>query len=178
MESRVKVLNHPLHPFLVHLPVGLWVTSLIFDIIALASGSPPFAGASFWMMIFGAGFALLAAIPGLIDYLSLDLSREARRLATYHMILNLSIVGIFIADILWRFSLFERTPTIMYFVPTGPFILSIIAVLMLAVSGWLGGQLVYHHHLGVAVGQTSASTMGAFDRYDVHQRTETHAPQP
>lgn len=179
MESRVKVLNHPLHPFLVHLPVGLWVTSLIFDIIGFASGYPPFAGASFWMMIFGTGFALLAAIPGLIDYLSLDLTREAHRLATYHMILNLSIVGIFIADILWRFSLSSfQFPTIMYFVPTGPFILSIIAVLMLAVSGWLGGQLVYHHHLGVAVEETSASDLRSFNNYNIDRRTEAHAPQP
>ena len=178
MESRVKVLDHPLHPFLVHLPVGLWVAALIFDVVALASGAPPFAGASFWMMIAGVGFALLAAIPGLVDYLSLDLTREAHRLATYHMILNLTIVGIFIADILWRFSMFERFPTIMYSVPVGPFILSIIAVIMLAFSGWLGGQLVYHHHLGVALEQPRSSNARAFDRYEADRRTETHAPQP
>jgi hypothetical protein len=68
----------------------------------------------------------------------------------------------------------------MYFVPIGRFILSIIAVLMLAVSGWLGGQLLYHHHLGVAVVQTGASNMGAFDHYNVDQRTETvrRSPRP
>jgi uncharacterized membrane protein len=130
--------------------VGLLVTSLLFDIVALAAGMPVLAGASFWAMVFGAGFALLAAIPGLIDYLSLDLTREAHRMATYHMLLNLSVVGLFVANILWRLSLFPRVPAISYFVPMGPFILSIIGVLMLAVSGWIGGQLIYHHHVGVA----------------------------
>ena len=101
-------------------------------------------------MVFGAGFALVAAIPGLIDYLFLDLTREAHRLATYHMLLNLSVVGVFVANILWRLSLFPRVPGISYFVPTGPFILSIVGVLMLAVSGWIGGQLVYDHHVGVS----------------------------
>ena len=48
MDSKIKVLNHPLHPLIVHLPVGLLVTSLIFDIIALAAGMPVLAGASFW----------------------------------------------------------------------------------------------------------------------------------
>ncbi|MBV8774649.1 MAG: hypothetical protein JO166_20295 [Deltaproteobacteria bacterium] len=38
-------------------------------------------------MVFGAGFALVAAIPGMIDYLLLELTREAHRLATYHMLL-------------------------------------------------------------------------------------------
>jgi uncharacterized membrane protein len=149
MDSRIKFLDHPLHPLLVHLPVGLLVTSLIFDVICLAAGMHVWAGASFWMMIFGAGFALIAALPGLVDYLLLELTREARRLATYHMILNLTVVGLFVADILWRLSLFPRVPTIAYFVPIGPFILSVIAVLLLAVSGWIGGQLVYRHHLGV-----------------------------
>jgi uncharacterized membrane protein len=155
MDSRIKVLNHPLHPFLVHLPVGLFVTSLIFDIVAIAAAMPILAGASFWMMVFGVGFALLAAIPGFVDYLLLDLTRGARRLATYHMILNLTVVALFIADILWRVSLFRRIPTIIYLVPTGPFILSIVGVLTLAVSGWIGGQLVYRHHVGVtAAGET------------------------
>jgi uncharacterized membrane protein len=151
MDSRIKVLNHPLHPFLVHLPVGLFVTSLVFDIIALAFGMLVFAGASFWMMVFGVGFALFAAVPGFIDYLLLDLTGETRRLATYHMLLNLTVVGLFVADILWRLSLFPRVPAMSYWVPTGPFILSIIGVLTLAVSGWIGGQLVYHHHLGVTL---------------------------
>ncbi|MBV8774650.1 MAG: hypothetical protein JO166_20300 [Deltaproteobacteria bacterium] len=45
MDSKIKLLNHPVHPFLVHLPVGLLVTSLLFDIIALAAGMRVFAGA-------------------------------------------------------------------------------------------------------------------------------------
>ncbi|MBV8774648.1 MAG: DUF2231 domain-containing protein [Deltaproteobacteria bacterium] len=62
----------------------------------------------------------------------------------------MTVVGLFVADILWRLSLFPRVRTINYFVPIGPFILSIIGVLILAVSGWIGGQLIYHHHVGVA----------------------------
>ena len=149
MESRVKLLSHPLHPLLVHLPIGVLVTSLIFDIIGLATGTAVWAGASFWMIVFGTGGALLAAIPGLIDYFLLPLTRETHRLATYHMILNLTVVGLFIADIFWRLSLFPRVPVVVYFVPIGPFILSIIGIVTLGISGWIGGQLVYHHRVGV-----------------------------
>jgi uncharacterized membrane protein len=177
MESKVKILGHPLHPLLVHLPVGLWVTSLIFDILALATGMPVWAGASFWMMVFGSGFALFAAIPGFLDYLFLDMTREAHRIATYHMLLNLTIVAIFIADILWRLSLFVRVPSILYFVPVGPFILSIIAVLLLAVSGWLGGQLVFHHHLGVTMEHPKASPMGALNKQNAYRPMEQQPPQ-
>ena len=164
MQSKIRLLKHPMHPLVVHLPIGLWVTSLIFDILALATGMPVWAGASFWTMVFGSGFALIAAIPGFVDYLFLDMSREAHRLATYHMLLNLTVVAIFVADILWRLSMFVRVPSILYFVPVGPFILSIIAVLLLSVSGWLGGQLVYHHHLGVEIEHPSIASIGAVER--------------
>jgi uncharacterized membrane protein len=178
MDSRVKVLDHPLHPALVHLPVGLLATSLIFDIIALATGGALWAGSSFWLMVFGAGFALLAAIPGLIDYFSLDFTPATHRLATYHMLLNLTIIALFIVDIIWRRALFFQTPDKTYFVPIGPFILSIIAIVLLAISGWIGGDLVYNHH--VAVSEIDASRPGQRDnvRTSGFRRVGDHAPEP
>ena len=32
----------------------------------------------------------------------------------------------------------------------GPFLLSVVGVVMIGVSGWLGGELVYKHHVGIA----------------------------
>ena len=149
MESRIRFAGHPAHPFLVHLPIGLFIGSLIMDIVGLITGHVVWAGASCWTMVMGAGFALIAAVPGFIDYMFLDLSYEVRRVATYHMVLNLTVVALFIADILWRVALFPRTPGLGYYVPIGPFVLSVIGIVLLSISGYLGGQLVYSHHVGV-----------------------------
>jgi uncharacterized membrane protein len=83
--------------------------------------------------------ALLAAVPGLVDYWALKPSR-VKDIALWHMFINVSAV------ILFSINLYLRTVT-----PdvTGPFILSIIGVLAILVSGWLGGQMVYVHGYGV-----------------------------
>jgi uncharacterized membrane protein len=38
MESKVKSMGHPLHPMLVNFPLGLLVTSAVFDIIHWITG--------------------------------------------------------------------------------------------------------------------------------------------
>jgi uncharacterized membrane protein len=87
--------------------------------------------------IFG---ALVAAIPGFIDMLSLPWA--LKRVALVHMVINLTVVGLYVVNALLRAKGAESATAM-------PYWLSLIAVLMLAVSGWLGGKLVYVH--GVAV---------------------------
>ncbi|MEN6624131.1 MAG: DUF2231 domain-containing protein [Smithella sp.] len=83
--------------------------------------------------------ALLAAIPGFIDFLSL--SGDSLRIAAYHMTINLFLVALFAVNFGLRISGLPITPW--------PLLISFIGELGLAVSGWLGGHLVYAH--GVAV---------------------------
>ena len=42
MESKVKILGHPVHPVLIVFPLGLLVTAVIFDILYLATGNTIF----------------------------------------------------------------------------------------------------------------------------------------
>jgi len=91
-------------------------------------------------MLAGTVGALVAAVPGLIDYLSLTEPR-AVRIGTIHMALNLTIVGLFVANLVLR--------SIGYPSLALPFILSIIAVALLLVSGWFGWELIYRE--GVAI---------------------------
>jgi len=90
-------------------------------------------------MVAGVVGALIAAIPGLIDLLSLPAG--PKKTALIHMTLNLSIVALYVVNIVLRVGNPERI--------TGPVWLSVIAVALLGASGWLGGKLVYE--LGVAV---------------------------
>jgi uncharacterized membrane protein len=78
-----------------------------------------------------------------VDYFALKPSR-VKDIASWHMLINVS------ALILYSINLYLRTGV----VPgsTAPFVLSIIGVLSILVSGWLGGQMVYVH--GLAVDET------------------------
>ena len=144
MEAKIG--RHPIHPMLIVFPIGLWTFSLIADLIFLYGTGDPFWGrASFYTMVGGFIGALAAAIPGLVDYLGIGDS-AAKKIATRHMTLNLIIVALYAVNIWlrWQNGMVSRWPLI----------LSVVAVLLLALSGWLGGELVYVR--GVAVEKTAA----------------------
>jgi hypothetical protein len=53
MESKAKVMGHPVHPILVPFPLGLLTTSVIFDVVHLLTGGARWAEISFWMIAAG-----------------------------------------------------------------------------------------------------------------------------
>ena len=141
MSTPARLGKHPIHPMLVPLPIGLFVFSLVADIIYRAGwGGPFWLDLAFYTMAGGIIGALGAAVPGLVDYLSLRAPRD-RRLATAHLVLNLGIVAVYAVNLWLRTRVDPATRL--------PFVLSIVSVLTLGVSGWLGGELVYVHGVGV-----------------------------
>jgi uncharacterized membrane protein len=141
MASPASFKRHPIHPMLVPLPIGLWIFSLVCDAIYLfGAHAPVWKDVAFYTMAGGVAGALLAAVPGLIDLLSLSPSR-AKTLGVWHMALNLAAVGAFGVN-LWVRS--RATPE-----SNPPLLLSIVGVILIGISGWLGGEMVYVH--GVAV---------------------------
>ena len=140
MIATASIAKHPLHPMLIPLPIGMWVFSLACDVVALATDAVLWSGMAYYAMAGGLIGALLAALPGLVDLVTMN-SSFVRRLGIWHGGINVLIVAMFAINLLWRRG---GEPG-----AAGPVVLSIVAVLLLAVSGWLGGELVYVH--GVAV---------------------------
>lgn len=134
MSSPATVKKHPLHPMLVTLPIGLWVFALACDIVAAAGGSGAWSTVALYCVSGGIVGAVLAAVPGLIDYFSID-EAAMRRIANFHMIVNLGAVVVFSLNLWSRLSL-----------PPGsvvPLMLSVVGVVCIGVAGWLGGEMVY-----------------------------------
>src|SRR5215212_10043063 len=83
MESKAKVMGHPVHPILVPFPLGLLTTSVVFDVVHLLAGGAKWAEISFWMIAAGVIGGLLAAVFGLIDWLAIPSgTREGGRVGT------------------------------------------------------------------------------------------------
>ena len=145
METPASIARHPLHPMLVGVPIGLWLFSLVCDVIVYASNVEEIEILWFTLGYYtlGAGLAgaLAAAVPGLVDYLSLR-ERRHRELATIHLALNLVVISLYAVN-LWVRS--QDPPEFEV-----AFALSVVGLTLLAVSGWIGGELVHVHGVGVA----------------------------
>ena len=140
-----KPLRHPLHPMLVHFPIGLFFLSFLFDLASLVFPSQMYlVRDSFYAMLLGAIMALVAAVPGLVDYTDIRSDHPGKRTATAHLILNLIVIGLYGINLGVRSSMLSDPR-----IRTGPFVLSLVGICLLCASGYLGGRLVYDDGIGV-----------------------------
>ncbi len=148
MRTPANIAGHPIHPMLVTLPIGLWVFSFVCDLFyVFGSGAAEWKTVALYTMAGGIVGALLAAVPGLIDLLSLP--PEPRKTALIHMAINLTVVVLFAFNLWLRLSAPDARP---------PVWLSAIAVGLLAISGWLGGKLVYLGGVAVSAPEDTQQT--------------------
>ncbi|MGI8586214.1 MAG: DUF2231 domain-containing protein [Chloroflexia bacterium] len=143
MESKVKLAGHPIHPMLIVFPLGLFVTATVFDLVYMLVGHTSFSDAAYWMSIAGIVGRLAAALFGFLDYLNVPAGTLARQVGMYHGIGNVVVVALFAVAVLMRWGVNGHLTSAV------PFALEVIGVLLAAVTGWLGGELV--DRLGVGV---------------------------
>lgn len=145
MLSRIRIGTHPVHPMLILIPAGAFLNVLIFDIIHMISRAEIWWTSTLPLLLIGVVGALVAAIPGTIDYLSVGRHRGARRVGLAHGIGNLLVLGAFTWNLVLRWSA-PGPPVDRAF--TG-FWLTLIGATLLAGSGWLGWKMVQEYHIGV-----------------------------
>lgn len=142
---RAKILGHPIHPMLVVFPIGLYITSFVFDLVYLSTGVPFWFRMAYWTILIGLVGNVAAAIPGFLDYLTLPPKTESRQVATYHMGIGVALAILYFANLLLR----ERGGIAENLKPWGVVILNLVGVLLIGLQGWLGGELVYRYGVGV-----------------------------
>src|ERR687884_1633276 len=145
MESRAKIMGHPIHPILIPFPLGLLSTSVVFDVVYLLTGNGKWAEISFWMIAAGVIGGLLAAFFGLIDWLAIPSGTRAKAVGLGHGLSNVVMVALFAASWLLR-SGAPSDPKVL------PIVLSFLGVGLVSLGGYLGGELVFRLGIGVAEG--------------------------
>lgn len=140
--------KHPLHPILVALPIGLWIFSLVCDLVYRFGPHEEIWRLMAWYAIVaGLVGAVVAAVPGMIDFFSIT-DPPAGRVALLHLVVNAGLVVLFALNA-WLRSVLPPGSAL-------PLMLSIVGIAGLVVSGWLGGELVYVHRIGVWAGSSTA----------------------
>ena len=140
--STAHVLGHPLHPILITIPIGFFLATFLFDLVFWQTGNQAFVTGGLWLLGAGLVGAALAALTGLIDFLG-DQRIRALRAAWQHAIGNVILV------LVQLFSFYQRYRYgASAVVPLG-LGLSVVAVIIMAFTGWLGGELVFRGRVAV-----------------------------
>jgi len=167
----MRVAGHPIHPMLVPIPVGLFIFALVAD-IAIHAGWAASAWPAVAFYCIGGGIlgALVAAVFGFLDYVTITEVRT-KRLATAHMLVNLTVVGLFVVNFLLRWNTQGGGGNV-------TFGLTVLGILLLLVSGWLGGELVYVRRVAVAPTDAEAGDRRHHDVPVRLERRHTHFGTP
>jgi uncharacterized membrane protein len=144
MTSRASIGGHPVHPMLIPFPLALWVTSFVVDILFYFLRHPTLLVIAKLLIAAGCLGAIAAAVPGIIDWLAIK-NGDVKKVANWHGRLNIAALAVFAISLLLRLGRYSdlvgRKLTI-------PFLLSLVGVILIAISGWLGGELVFRYGVG------------------------------
>lgn len=145
--SRMAIRGHPLHPMLIHFPVAALMGLVATDLAFIFSGDDFWARASLWLAGVGALGGWLSGMAGLVDLTTV--ARIRRLVAAWcHAILAVMLLSLATLNWLLRFE-----QGVAQIVPWGLY-LSLLTGLLIAVTGILGGQLVYEYGVGVDTDET------------------------
>jgi uncharacterized membrane protein len=142
-----KWLKHPLHGAVVHVPVALWPAAFLFDLLSYAGvGANPVVRLSFVAIAFGLAAAAIAVPTGVVDWSEIKQEKPAWKIGLYHMGANLIVIILYAVNLGLRLENFRDATRVTPIQLT----LSGIGTLVLFVSAYLGGLMVYDHGIGVA----------------------------
>jgi uncharacterized membrane protein len=150
--------GHPLHPFVVPLPIGAFVSSLIFDILTWTRPGelPWLVDGAWWLIGVGLIGAAIAAVFGVVDLLQIPRWTRPWRIALAHAALNVGVAVLFLIGYAWRagdHTALDRTGA-------GQLTLSCIAVGLLVLAVVLGQTLTYRFALRVDRQETDERPAG------------------
>jgi uncharacterized membrane protein len=141
MKSTARFMGHPIHPMLIPYPFAFLSGAAAFNVAAVVRGDGRLAQTGRHLRTVGIAGALAAAVPGLVDYFGTVPAGKPRETATLHALSNVSALGCFAAA-----AMTDRSERV-----AGPatVVLELTGTILLSIGGWLGGELSYHHQIGV-----------------------------
>lgn len=142
-----KWLGHPLHPAIVHVPLGLWPVATVLDLVVyFGPGGEGLARLAFYAVLLGLAAALLAVPTGVADWAPIKKGKPAWKLGLYHLVLNLAAALFWAINAGLRYDAFGEAAAI-----TGAILLtSIVGTLLVLIGGYLGSRLVFAYGVSVA----------------------------
>ena len=134
-----------IHPFFVHFPLALLTVSFLFDAAGAILHKEDLRKAGWWTMLSGYMGMLVALGSGLLAADGLDLGNGAAMVLTDHKQLAFVAAVCFTILTFWRVASKASVPQRYGWAFWGLYGLGIVVIWYVS---WLGGTLVYVHHVG------------------------------
>jgi uncharacterized membrane protein len=145
MQSKVKILGHPVHPILVSFPIAFYTATMLCCLVYAGTDNTFWFRVAFVANCAALVMALVASLPGLLDWLSIPTASDAKGTGFRHMVANVFCLGFFTASAVVMYTNFTLVhPPIM----TNIF-LTCIGFLVMLYAGFKGWRLVQTHHMGI-----------------------------
>jgi uncharacterized membrane protein/nitrite reductase/ring-hydroxylating ferredoxin subunit len=142
MRSKLHLKGHPIHPILVAFPIAFFIGALVFDALGYLQHNTKLWQTGSYLGLAGVIAALVAAVPGIVDYFGVvPPASSAKKRAAKHGVLNIVLVVLF--ALVWLYRQNEAAAPL---VILGA---EVLGVVMLGISGWLGGTLVHRNQIGI-----------------------------
>ena len=145
MHSKVKLAGHPIHPMLVAYPIVLYTATLVCYIVYSSNHDVFWFRVAYVANISGVIMAVVAALPGLIDWLNIPSDSRAKKKGFFHLVCNVIALILFaLCFFLQKDKWNESQPTIGLSIP-----LTAGGFLLTSIAGFLGWTLLQKHHVGI-----------------------------
>ncbi len=140
--SKASIKGHPLHPSGIPFPITFLFVLPFADLAYLVTDDFFWARVAWWLAGLGFLTAAIAAMVGLVDFVSIKRVRE-HRAGWLHAGGNAIVLIIAFANIFVRWG--SPAEAIL---PLG-ILLSAAGAVLVIFSSWYGGELTYRHLIGV-----------------------------
>ena len=143
MKSKAVLLGHPVHPMLIPFPFAFLIGAFLFDAVGWLGNVPSWWTTGAYLSLAGVATAVVAAVPGFIDYLyTVPPDSSAKTRATKHMLVNLGAVVMF-AIAWWIRGETAARPVLAVLG------LEATGLAVLSAGAYMGGTLVTRNLIGI-----------------------------
>jgi uncharacterized membrane protein len=145
MQSKVKLFGHPIHPMIVPFPIAFYTATMVCCMVYSGNGNTFWFHVAFVANCAAVVMAVIAVLPGLIDWLSIPELSDAKATGLKHMVANVLSLGFFLANAVIMYLNMPNThPPIQTNI-----VITVFGFLIMLYAGFQGWTLVQKHHIGV-----------------------------
>ena len=149
LYSKARIGNHPIHPMIVAFPIAFYTATFVCFLVFWRTGDPFWFQVAFYANIAAVCTALLAALPGFVDWMFIPIEHRARKVGLFHMIANVAALCLFTVNIfLIKDKIGSADADVLL-----PLILTGVGVGLTTLAGFLGFELIGKHHVGVTLSE-------------------------
>jgi uncharacterized membrane protein len=137
--------GHPLHPPMTDGAIGAYTASVVLGCLGVVGIAEDSLAKGWWLaLLVGLGFGALAALTGLIDWLTISWGTPLWRTATFHMLVMVIATLLFVLAALTGYDSYADSD-----INGLSLALALVGYTALTLGGWLGGSIVFVHGMRV-----------------------------